>query len=151
LTLTAPDTPGEYELRYSTGQDYLTLARQPVTVTAIQGSLTGPATVVAGDPFKVTWKGPDNPRNFITIVAKGAKEGSSGAYAYTVKVNPVTIIAPLAAGDYELRYSTAEKYLTLARAAIKVTPAKSEPGKVAVTLAKGSGGGAVEIILDASG
>ena len=47
-----------------------------MTVTPIQGSLTGPATVVAGDSFKVTWKGPDNPRNFISIVAKDAKDGS---------------------------------------------------------------------------
>ena len=152
LTLTAPDTAGEYELRYATGQDYLTLARAPVTVTSIQGSLTGPAAVVAGDSFKVTWKGPDNPRNFITIVAKDAKEGSYGAYAYTDKNNPVGIVAPLVAGDYELRYSTAEKYLTLARAAIKVTPAKSEPGLVKVTMAKAApANGAVEIILDASG
>jgi hypothetical protein len=152
LTLTAPDVAGEYELRYATGQAYLTLARAPVTVTAIQGSLTGPATVVGGEPFKVTWKGPDNPRNFITIVAKDAKEGSYGHYAYTDKNNPVNLVAPLAAGDYELRYSTAEKFLTLARAAIKVTPAKAEPGKVAVTISTTiPASGAVEIILDASG
>jgi hypothetical protein len=151
LTLTAPDVAGEYELRYATGQGYLTLARAPVTVTSIQGSLTGPATVVGGESFKVTWKGPDNPRNFIVIVAKDAKEGStSGNYAYTNKNNPVSLLAPLAAGDYELRYSTAERYVTLARAPIKVTPAKSEPGKVAVTAAASSSG-AIEIILDASG
>jgi hypothetical protein len=151
LTLTAPDVAGEYELRYATGQGYLTLARAPVTVTSIQGSLTGPATVVGGETFKVTWKGPDNPRNFITIVAKDAKEGSWGNYAYTNKSNPVTLLAPLAAGDYELRYSTAESYVTLARAPIKVTPAKSEPGKVAVTMSAPSASGAIEIILDASG
>jgi Mg-chelatase subunit ChlD len=152
LTLTAPDVAGEYELRYATGQGYLTLARAPVTVTSIQGSLTGPATVVGGESFKVTWKGPDNPRNFITIVAKDAKEGSTtGHYAYTNKNNPVTLLAPLAAGDYELRYSTAESYITLARAPLKVTPAKSEPGKVAVTMSAPSASGAIEIILDASG
>jgi hypothetical protein len=67
-------------------------------------------------------------------------------------LNPGNLVAPLAPGEYELRYSTAEKYLTLARAAIQVTPAKNEPGKIAVTQAPGAkAGGAIEIILDASG
>jgi hypothetical protein len=152
LTFTAPDVVGQYELRYATGQQYLTLARATVTVTAISGSLTGPTTAVAGESFKVSWKGPDNARNFITVVAKGSREGDYGSYFYTnAKNNPGTLVAPLKPGDYELRYSTAEKYLTLARADIRITPAKDQPGKVAVTLAAGAKNGAVEIILDASG
>ena len=153
LTLTAPDVPGNYELRYATGNDYLTLARAPVKVTAVSGSLTAPATVIAGETFKVSWKGPDAPRNFVTIVAKGAREGSYGSYFYTTpQQNPGSIVAPLAAGAYEIRYATAERYLTLAKADITVTPARSEPGKVSVTQATGAAkNGAVEIILDASG
>jgi hypothetical protein len=102
----------------------------------------------------VSWKGPDNPRNFITIVPKGAREGEySGSYAYThPQRNPVSLFAPLQPGEYELRYSTAESYYTLARAALKVVPGKQEPGKVAVTQAPGAKNtGAVELILDASG
>ncbi|HTU68531.1 MAG TPA: VWA domain-containing protein [Steroidobacteraceae bacterium] len=153
LDFIAPDSPGNYEIRYLTGGQYLTLAHAKLVVTPTSGALTGPATVVAGEAFKVGWKGPDNPRNYVTIVAKGAREGDfSASYAYTDARNPVTLLAPLVAGDYELRYLTAQENLTLARAAIKVTPAKSEPGKVAVTLAAGTkAGGAVEIILDASG
>ena len=154
LEFTAPDVPGAYEIRYSTGNLYTTLARTPITVGAISGTVAGPAQVVAGESFKATWKGPDNSRNFVTIVPKGAKEGTySGAYFYTTpQNNPGNLVAPLAPGEYELRYSTAEQYVTLARAAIAVTPAKSEPGKVAVTQAAGTkSGGAIEIILDASG
>jgi hypothetical protein len=152
LELTAPDVPGSYELRYATGKEYLTLARAAVTVGAITGALSAPAQAVAGEIFKVSWKGPDNSRNFITIVPAAAREGEySASYFYTTpQNNPGNLVAPLAAGDYELRYSTAEKYLTLARAALTVTAAKNEPGKVAVTMAAGAGG-AVEIILDASG
>jgi hypothetical protein len=87
-------------------------------------------------------------------VPKGAREGEySSAYFYTTAHdNPGNLVAPLVPGDYELRYSTAEKYLTLARAALQVTAAKNEPGKVAVTMATGAGSkGAIEIILDASG
>ena len=153
LQLTAPDVPGNYEVRYATGREYLTLASAPITVGAVTGTVAGPAQVVAGESFKATWKGPDNPRNFITVVPKGAREGEYSSYFYTTaKDNPGKLIAPLAPGDYELRYSTAEKYLTLARAALQVTPAKSEPGKVAVTLGAGpTTNGAIEIILDASG
>jgi hypothetical protein len=154
LEFTAPDEPGDYELRYATGSGYLTLARVPITVSAVSGTLSGPAQAVAGEAFKVSWKGPDNERNFVTIVAKGAREGAfTGSYFYTTALNnPGRIVAPLSAGEYELRYYTGEKLLALARAPIRITPAKSEPGKVAVTLAAGSrSGGAVEIILDASG
>ncbi|MES1263523.1 MAG: hypothetical protein ABUL69_04150, partial [Peristeroidobacter soli] len=153
LEFTAPDVPGGYELRYATGREYNTLARASITVGAINGTVTGPAQVVAGENFKANWKGPDNPRNYITIVPKGAREGTySGSYFYTTpQSNPGILLAPLVPGEYELRYSTAEKYLTIARAAVTVTPAKNEPGKVAVTLAANEKSGAIEIILDASG
>jgi len=154
LELTAPDEPGSYELRYSTGKGYLTLARASVTVEAVTGTITGPAQAVAGETFKVSWKGPDNPRNYLHIVAKGAREGAfTGSYFYTTpKNNPGNLVAPLTPGEYELRFSTGEKSLTLARAAIQVVPGKNEPGKIAVTLAAGArSGGAIEIILDASG
>jgi hypothetical protein len=154
LELTAPDVPGSYELRYATGRDYLTLARTPITVGAVSGTVTGPAQVVAGETFKVTWKGPDNTRNYVTIVRKGAPEATyTSSYFYTTpQNNPGSLLAPLVPGEYELRYSTAEQYVTLARAAITVAPAKNEPGKVAVTLSAGAkSSGAIEIILDASG
>jgi hypothetical protein len=154
LELTAPDVPGAYELRYATGQQYNTLARANITVGAVTASLVTPPQAVAGETFKVSWKGPDNPRNYVTVVPKGAAESTySSSYFYTTpKNNPGTLVAPLTPGEYEVRFSTAEKYLTLARASISIAPARSEPGKVKVTLGAGSNtGGAVEIILDASG
>jgi len=150
---TAPDAPGEYEVRYLTGQGN-TLARARFVVGAVSGSISGPAQVIAGESFKVSWKGPDNPRNFITVVPKGAREGEyNAAYAYTDPKNaPVNLVAPLQPGDYELRYSTSETYYTLARAPLKVMPGKQDPGKVSVTQAPGTkSSGAVELILDASG
>jgi hypothetical protein len=153
IELTAPDLPGAYELRYATGAGYLTLARASINVGAVSASLTSPATAVAGQSFKVSWKGPDNPRNFITVVPKGAREGQySSAYFYTTpQLNPGSLVAPLKPGAYEVRFSTAERYLTLAKSDLTVTPGKNEPGKVAVTMAAGAKSGAIEIILDASG
>jgi hypothetical protein len=153
ITMIAPDAPGEYEARYLSAQNN-TLARAKFTVGPVTGTLSGPPQAAAGESIKVSWKGPDNPRNFITIVPKGAREGEySASYAYTApQKNPVNLLAPLQPGDYELRYSTAESYYTIARASLKVVPAKLEAGKIAVTQASGTtNSGAVELILDASG
>jgi hypothetical protein len=153
LSVTSPDAPGEYEARYLSAENN-TLARAKFTVGAVTGSITGPGQAVAGESFNVSWKGPNNPRNFITIVRKDRPEGEySGWYAYTTpQANPVKLVAPLQPGDYELRWSTAESYYTIARTALKVVPGKQEPGKIAVTAAPGTRtGGAVELILDASG
>lgn len=149
LELTAPDQPGDYEVRYLTGQSYATLGSAKLAVTANSATLEAPAEAVAGSQFSVTWKGPNNLRDYITIVAPGAVEGAHGNYEYTARGNPVKVAAPLAAGDYELRYSTGQSHATLARAAIRITPAKAEAGLVSVTAAPVFG--TVEIVLDASG
>ncbi|MBP9129704.1 MAG: VWA domain-containing protein [Steroidobacteraceae bacterium] len=152
LQLTAPDEPGDYELRYLTAQSYATLGRAPVKVTPISASIEGPAEAVAGSTFAVKWQGPNNVHDYVTVLPKGAREGESGNYRYTAQGNPAKVLAPLAPGDYELRYSTGQSHATLARAAIHITPGKLEPGFVAVTVAQGpAAGNAVEIILDASG
>ena len=152
LELRAPDQAGEYEVRYLTAQSYLTLGTAKVTVTAINATVQGPAEAVAGTTFPVSWKGPNNANDYINLVPKGAREGVSGNYAYTARGNPSIVLAPLAAGDYELRYSTGQSHATLARAAVRITPAKEEPGLVGVTASSAAGSSsAVEIILDASG
>lgn len=152
LQLTAPDEPGKYELRYLTAQSYSTLARAPVEVTPVSATIEAPAEAVAGSTFPVKWRGPNNVHDYVTVLPKGAQEGQGGNYRYTAQGNPAMVLAPLAPGDYELRYSTGQSHATLARAAIRITPGKVEPGFVAVTVTQGpASGNAVEIILDASG
>jgi len=150
LELRAPDQPGEYEVRYLTAQSYATLASTKITVGAISASLQAPAEAVGGSSIAVRWKGPNNPGEYITLVAKGAHDGDSGSYAYTAEGNPANLRAPIVPGEYELRYSTGQTHATLARAAIRITPAKEEPGFVSANAATATGN-AVEIILDASG
>ena len=152
VRLRAPDEAGAYEVRYLTAQTYATLASTPIAVTAISASITAPPEGVAGESVAVGWQGPNNPHDYIAIVTKGAREGDSGAYAYTARGNPTKVLTPLAAGDYEVRYVTGQSHATLARASLRLTPGKQAPGLVNVTSANGlSAGGAVEIILDASG
>jgi von Willebrand factor type A domain-containing protein len=155
ITLTAPDEPGAYELRYFLGEGDTVIGTRPIAVGGVTATVSGPAETAAGSTFPVRWEGPGNPLDYVTIVAKGAREGESDNYAYTKSGNPVSLLAPLEAGDYELRYSTGQSNATLARSPIRVTEGKESPGFVTVTVASAasavSSGNAIEIILDASG
>jgi len=152
LQLRAPDQAGEYELRYLTAQTYATLARTKIQVAPISASITAPASVVAGSEIDVRWTGPNNAQDYITIVPKAAVEGVSGNYGYTAKGNPTKVMAPLDAGDYELRYANGQSHSTLAKTAIRVTPAQTGPGFLKITATNTPASQrAVEIILDASG
>ncbi|GFE90427.1 vWA domain-containing protein [Steroidobacter agaridevorans] len=152
VVLRAPDAGGEYELRYFLGNGDKVIGSRKFTIGAVTASLQGPTEAVAGSTFAVTWKGPNNPSDYITVVPKGAQEGTSGNYEYPSRGNPAKLLAPLQAGEYELWYATGQTHTTLAKANIRITPAKQEPGKLVVTAANAvATGGGIEIILDASG
>jgi Ca-activated chloride channel family protein len=119
--LVAPTTPGDYELWYADEKDTI-LGRRPITVTPFQGALTAVAKVAAGSTFKVTWTGPDGPRDYVTIVAVGVDRATSESYFYTTNGNPGKLIAPIVTGAYELWYVTGTTSTTMVRRPITVTP-----------------------------
>jgi hypothetical protein len=154
LGINVPERPGEYEIRYLTGAGGATLGRTKLTVTGASASVSAPASVAAGARFAVTWTGPAGEFDCIVIAKKGAPDRTSLASDFTMKGSPLGLGAPLMIGEYELRYKTGASGAVLARAALRVTPASSEPGLLRVTLSsKGSemAPGAVEVVLDASG
>lgn len=159
LSIRVPDEPGDYEIRYVTGQSDALLASRPLQVTAVEATISAPAEVRGGEPFSAEWTGPDHPRDYIGMTAAGAAEESRHtAYAYTHEGHPVKMTAPLEPGDYELRYETGQSAKILARVPIKVTPPATEPGSLRVVADEKasnplglSEGSAVELILDASG
>ncbi|HZX00187.1 MAG TPA: VWA domain-containing protein [Trueperaceae bacterium] len=120
LTIVAPEDPGAYELRYVTAQSSATLASAPITVTEASASLTAPSEVEAGGSIRVTWEGPDNPNDFVTIVPVGADEGAYLDYDYTRNGSTLAITAPNEPGEYEIRYVTGRSYYTLASVPITV-------------------------------
>lgn len=120
VTLKAPEQPGDYEVRYATGQSAATLARATFTVTEATATVTAPAEVPAGADFEVAWTGPDNDGDYVTIVPADAPEGTYQTYAYTANGDPVTLRAPGAPGQYEVRYVTGGESVTLARAPVTV-------------------------------
>ncbi|VAW14309.1 von Willebrand factor type A domain protein [hydrothermal vent metagenome] len=118
----APDELGVYQLRYVHGPSDKTLATRKITVTAVSASLEAPDEIFAGAEFKVDWTGPNNRRDYITIVAAGADEGDYNDYAYTSNGSPAKIEAPEAPGDYEVRYVLGQSDSTLASLPISVKP-----------------------------
>ena len=120
LTLEMPTEAGEYEVRYMLGRPARTLASVPITATVVAASLEAPDTVAAGASFNVAWEGPDYERDWITVVKPDADERAYTSYQYTSRGNPVTLKAPLEAGEYELRYLQAGEKI-IARRPITVT------------------------------
>jgi len=157
LTLPAPEVPGAYEVRYLTGEKGKTLANAPIRVVAVSASLNALESVRAGETFQVKWTGPDNPRDFISMILLSEPENEWPVYTYTHHGSPADLTAPLKPGDYELRYRTGHNFYILASRAIRVEPTDVAPGRLEVLnpaadtpqlLPEGT---AVELILDASG
>ena len=72
--------------------------------------------VQAGTEFEVTWTGPDNEDDYITIVPEGANEGTYHDYFYTAEGATGTLIAPTTVGDHEIRYVDGATSATVASA-----------------------------------
>jgi len=113
LTLRMPEAEGAYELRYLTGQDRKTLVSLPITLQAIGVTLELDGMAMAGSELMITWTGPDNRNDFITIVAPDAPEGSNDNYTYTREGNPLSLRTPDLPGSYQIRYVTGQDRKTL--------------------------------------
>jgi Ca-activated chloride channel family protein len=124
LQLTAPLTPGRHEVRYVTGRSRTILGTAKITVVATEATLDAPAEVALGASLAVTWTGPDNAGDYITIVAKDAPDDHYGNYAVTAKGSPLTLTAPPESGDAEIRYVVAHGRRVLSRRAIRIVPAE---------------------------
>jgi Ca-activated chloride channel family protein len=102
-TLTASETPGDYELRYVLNGKQV-LARIPIRVLPVTVTLQAPEQIAAGTAFEVGWNGPNNPGDWVTIVAPDQPENAYASYADAPRANPATLTAPATPGSYELRY-----------------------------------------------
>lgn len=118
--LTTDEIPGEYLLRYQTEDAGPALFSQPITILPATATVSAPASVGAGQPFDVTWEGPGNVGDFVTIVPAGTAEGEWGYYDEVGNSSPTVLYAPDEPGEYEVRYVTSQLGLTLARAPITV-------------------------------
>lgn len=124
LTLTALITPGAAELRYMTGQGAKVLARRSIEIVAAKITLEAPEEVVAGSVVSITWMGPANRGDYITIVTQATPDGQYARYADTSKGSPLTVESPIEPGTAEIRYMSGQGAKVLARRLLKTTVPK---------------------------
>ena len=125
--LVAPATPGDYEIRYYSRASGSVLARHPIDVTAARVTFDSPAEVAAGTPFEVAWTGPAAPGDAVHVAAPDMDASHywfRGRYHDVDDGSPARLVAPAAAGPYEIRYYSRENGSVLARQPIEVTAAQ---------------------------
>ncbi len=118
VSLTTPSAPGDYELRYQTNKGVV-LARHALSVGDVAATLNFADTAGMGSKIEVRWTGPENARNYITIVRPDAPDNSYKDYVYT-KAETVSLVVPEQAGSYEVRLLSADGKRVLARAPLTV-------------------------------
>jgi len=99
-------------------------------------SVSGPAEAPMGSIIEVTWDGPGNPNDIISIgqVGEGFTRYVSPVTIGTAQ-NPARVLMPSEAGPFEIRYSDAESRTVIARTLItstQVTATVTGPAEVPV-------------------
>ncbi len=147
--LVAPEEPGPYAIAYVTGDSVVTTT--PVTVAPVTASLNADDAVDAGVAFPVSWTGPGNRRDVITMIGEDPNFPVARGYIANSEGDTVMLPAPAKNGDYELRYMTPGGK-QLASRPISVVAPPEKPGSLVVLPATGATTlNALEVVLDASG
>ncbi|MGE9267823.1 MAG: vWA domain-containing protein [Verrucomicrobiales bacterium] len=124
LKVLAPVEPGECEIRYMSGQGGVVFARRAITVQEAEVTIEAAEKAVVGQSVSITWTGPANPNDYLTIVPKDFEDGKYAKYTYTRRGNPMKVLAPVAAGECEIRYMTGQGGKVLARRPILIEAAE---------------------------
>ncbi len=119
LTLTLPDVPGNYEIRYVSNQSKTVLARNTIEVEAKPASLNALVLAPAGKPLRIYWEGPNGNRDHLTV-AEPAQPAQKYIRHNRLKASPVEMKMPDQSGDYELRYISGQTRQVLHRRLISV-------------------------------
>ncbi|HEX6886008.1 MAG TPA: hypothetical protein VF530_21720 [Planctomycetota bacterium] len=124
LKVRAPTVVGEAELRYVSGAGRKVLARRPIRVLAAEVTLDAPAEALAGTTLALSWTGPDNPGDYLTVVSPGTPDGQYGNYVNTAGGSPAKLLLPIPPGAHELRYVAGQGNRVLARRALRIVAAE---------------------------
>lgn len=104
IDLTAPVTPGDYEIRYVRADDGEVLARHALAVVVEEITLDVPRVVEAGTRFEVAWSGTAARGDFITIAHTRSGPKDYLDWSYADLGSPVSLAAPFEPGKYVVRY-----------------------------------------------
>ena len=97
-----------------------TTLRLPIVVD-VEASVRPPETGVAGATVRVSWTGPDDSGDYVSVARPDAGDTRYETYTYTSRGNPLQVRLPAEAGEYEARYVNEKTRRVLARHPISVT------------------------------
>ena len=123
VPVVAPIEAGDAEIRYISGQGRKVLARRPLKVVTAAVTLSAPEKAVSGALVDIVWTGPNNAGDYITIVTKGTPDGKYAGYKNVTSGSPLSVPAPMEAGEAEIRYVSGQGAKVLARRPLKVVAA----------------------------
>lgn len=122
--ITAPTTPGDFELRYMQGN--AVMASTPLKVVQATQSLTSRPMVLAGNNVEVSWGQQLSAEDTVALVQPGAASAkgavSSGRAERTLRRN---LRAPKEPGRFDLIYVAARSGQVLARKPVEVVTGMS--------------------------
>ncbi|MEM8998586.1 MAG: hypothetical protein AAGF23_27630, partial [Acidobacteriota bacterium] len=99
-------------------------------------TLSAPSEVGAGAKISVSWTGPNNKGDFISLDPPDSPDRRYGTYKYTSDGSPVVLQAPGEPGSWVIRYHSGESgYAVLAKrplTVVAVTATIEGPDSVAV-------------------
>ncbi|NLA89274.1 MAG: VWA domain-containing protein [Alcaligenaceae bacterium] len=113
------------------------LATQTVTIPEIAApaplappasslvTIEAPEMAKAGTVIEITWSGPSEASDYITIVKPEAKDADYGVYKRTTKGPTLKLQAPDAIGPHEIRYVQDKNTKVLAKQAIELIPVEA--------------------------
>ena len=120
LKLQAPSEPGTYEVRYLLGKDNVSLAKATIEIKAVSASVTAPAAADVASKFDVSWQGPGNDGDYISIARPDQAPQAYVHYSYTKKESPLKLQAPSDPGSYEVRYILGQGNKLLAKTTMEI-------------------------------
>ncbi len=129
-SLTAPGTPGNYELRYWNGENRKVLAVAPIEVRDAEAWIKAPESIAAGKRIAVEWKGPGGRYDSIILHDPAGNNGEGKKIRAQRLRNDdfenrrAGITAPVKPGIYELHYWNGENKKVLAVTPIEVVEAE---------------------------
>ncbi len=133
-----PDTPGAMELTFHEGLGETLsriIARVEVEIVAAEALLTAPTEIGTLEEIPVSWTGPANPGDHLSVGRPGSSPTRFASCSLTGRGDPTTLMAPSEEGEWVIRYVTGQSGRILARSLIVVSDVRvvlSSPESVRV-------------------
>jgi Ca-activated chloride channel family protein len=118
--LTAPKTPGDYEIRYVRATDGEVLARHKMAVVTAEMTIRVPRVVEAGTRFEVEWTGTPGDGDFVAVALPDSGVKNHLDWSFTNLGSPLTLAAPFEPGRYVVRYVSGTDQKIIAQEQLRV-------------------------------